>query len=658
MIRLSAAAGVLLILVAGIAYAIPNGSDVRVNDPSGDNMNASTQAEPTIALGASGNILGAAWFDTYHLDYGSPTSAIGFAYTTSGGHPWLDAGGLIGGLGGTFDGRPDLIAGEGGTFLLAAKHTEGLVVVRSTDGGLSYGNPVLVRGGNVESPRLAFDPGSGNIYACWKDLDSPDFNLVCARSIDDGDSFSGPITICPSCGVEEGVGPYPAVDSDGGLYVAWLENLPGPGYQRAIHVSKSENEGASFTALPEATLTFTGPNNAVANLSCGTQALSGGIAVAGLPAIAVTYGGIHLVYTQKLGGDQAEVMYVNSSDAGANWSPPVSLSDDSSADQFYPSVVASPTGVLTAVWYDRREDPANLEYKIYQSRSLDNGETWLAPTVVSDEASPIWSGNDTDECYVGGPSRIAADDEQFFFIWADFRNEFDSHPDPDIWFEARPVCDNATLQVVFSPGPGKIPPSRQPLTVALNLAGDDPDCIEPGKMHYTTDGMTPTDSAPRYSNPLSLTESTTVRVLPITCCDQEREVVAAEYEFCSDFNERACGESCITCGLDQTCFNGLCISDGSDDDLDDDDGGNYGDDNVAMAADHPGYACSCQPVFQCDCVCADSDDDDDNDDDNDDNDDSDDDDDNDDNDDNDTGDDDDDGGCCGCGGSEAPVPSG
>jgi hypothetical protein len=49
--------------------------------------------------------------------------------------------------------------------------------------------------------------------------------------------------------------------------------------------------------------------------------------------------------------------------------------DDGSALQFFPAIDVDPDGVVHVMWGDMRDDPSQIRYHIYYTRSEDQGET-------------------------------------------------------------------------------------------------------------------------------------------------------------------------------------------------------------------------------------------------------------------------------------------
>ena len=86
-----------------------------------------------------------------------------------------------------------------------------------------------------------------------------------------------------------------------------------------------------------------------------------------------------------------DIAFATSTDGGQTWSEPTRLNDDplnNGRNQVLPWLVATADGTLHASWYDRRDDPANIQYHVYYSRSTDGGHTWSPRTCKSRTCLP------------------------------------------------------------------------------------------------------------------------------------------------------------------------------------------------------------------------------------------------------------------------------
>lgn len=114
--------------------------------------------------------------------------------------------------------------------------------------------------------------------------------------------------------------------------------------------------------------------------------MNGNILVFSYPALATDVssspynGNLYVTYMDKstLLGDQ-DIFFSTSTDQGSTWSPRKRINDDSlgnGRDQFHPWAVVNQDGVISVVFYDRRNDPSNLAFDVYMTQSYDGGQTF------------------------------------------------------------------------------------------------------------------------------------------------------------------------------------------------------------------------------------------------------------------------------------------
>jgi hypothetical protein len=167
----------------------------------------------------------------------------------------------------------------------------GLVVSVSHDGGLTWGEPSIVKldGWNADGTAaptdvfndkewVAADPHSGTVYVTWTRflqddagnyLSSP---IYVSKSTDYGRHFGAPVPVSPTlAGFTTGITPFgsgsnPVVTADGSLYVAYetavcqTSACNAPTDHDAVVVATSHDGGATFTNS-EASSDFDFPNN-------------------------------------------------------------------------------------------------------------------------------------------------------------------------------------------------------------------------------------------------------------------------------------------------------------------------------------------------------------------------------------------------------------
>jgi hypothetical protein len=203
--------------------------------------------------------------------------------------------------------------------------------------------------GHSGDQQIAIDP-SGNISVVWLDS-TPGYSAVFfSRSSDGGATFSSPQNLSDNQG--DAGGAQIAVDSTGNIYVAW----GGPG---------SSSDSIFFTHSSDGGTTFSTPMIISNHPSGGARGPS--MAVDSGGNINVTWGGAYLPRT---------LFFSRSSDGGATFSTPVSVSNSGEAQDGQVAVDSS--GNINVVWCD-----GYGEFQVAFSRSVNGGASFSAPNIVS-----------------------------------------------------------------------------------------------------------------------------------------------------------------------------------------------------------------------------------------------------------------------------------
>lgn len=169
-----------------------------------------------------------------------------------------------------------------------------------------------------------------------------------------------------------------------------------------------------------------------------------GIATAKGPACPPPF--VFLVWTGFNSGD-ADIFFSFSPAAGAagSWSPPIRINQDPLAngkDQWAPSISVDPvTSAIRVTYYDRRNDPGNLNIEVWSSVSTDCGNTWKDCMIsrtgpvppVSTIIRPPWG------IYLG---EYLGSDVNSLNSWAHIWNDGRNGTDQDVYFENRLLCDS------------------------------------------------------------------------------------------------------------------------------------------------------------------------------------------------------------------------
>jgi hypothetical protein len=324
---------------------------------------------------------------------------VGWAYTFDGGVTWTE-GGLIPEPNYPWQSDPGITVDKNGNFyaivlsLVSTSQPNGLFVLKSTDGGVSWGPPLpvvdQVPGVFEDKEFMACDrtdtQHEGNLYVTWARFGSSSTQIVFRRSTDDGVSWSGTLGISgTSAGVQF---PIPVVGRQGEVYVAWCRQST----FASIRLKVSTDGGVTF-----------GPGLAIASTAGMFFTLNGGVDAYSAPAMDadITAGPFSgRVYTafmdERDGLGDFDIWITSSDDQGASWTTPVRVNDDpldNGRDQFHPWLTVDNAGIVTVVWLDRRHDPANLTYHCVLASSFDGGVSWSANHQVSTVPSnPLFAG--------------------------------------------------------------------------------------------------------------------------------------------------------------------------------------------------------------------------------------------------------------------------
>ena len=302
-------------------------------------------------------------------------------------------------------------------------------VVSSRDGGVTWSEPTVISPVAL-SGEGAREPGSG------------EEGEGASEQIVDPTNFDGPVLQDEDEGGgqtqedEEGIelnrtvqGSQPKVMSDGTLVVAYLDTT-NDGIQEglmSIMVTLSSDGGVTFSDPVSAGIfrephfrprnsTFRYWGTAFPQMAIGTND-EVYIAVTGLPEDKPT--------------DDGDIYLMRSLDKGQSWDTPVRVNQDPTDNpQFFPSVDVSPDGMVHIMWGDMRDDPQEVRYNIYYTRSEDQGETFgftipeqnfTAPdTRVTDFGSNSLRGF-PNGAFIGDYFSLAATDGDVYMVWADTR---------------------------------------------------------------------------------------------------------------------------------------------------------------------------------------------------------------------------------------------
>ena len=363
------------------------------NAPSGQHA---TEVEPdTFAFGST--VVSA--FQTGRVFNGGATD-IGWATSSNGGVSWTH--GFLPGTskeamkpGPFFSASDASVAFDArdGAWIISwlGAHFSGGGIVdvmasRSTDGGLTWSNPVTIAATGVfydknwtvcdNSPDSPF---YGHCYTEFDNASSRDLELM-STSPDGGLSWGTPT---PTADSVHGLGGQPVVQPSGRVVVPF-EGFDG------IRAFTSDNGGATW--------------NASVLISTRSAHRVPGVRTSPLPSAEINRDGTVYVVWQdnrfEPGGDANDIVLSTSAD-GSTWSPVSRIPLDpvgSNVDHFIPGIAVNPTsaGAHTelALTYYFDTNPSctgsACQIQVGFSSSLDNGQTWSTPEALTDPMQLGW----------------------------------------------------------------------------------------------------------------------------------------------------------------------------------------------------------------------------------------------------------------------------
>ncbi|GAB4372184.1 MAG: hypothetical protein Kow0042_15370 [Calditrichia bacterium] len=272
-------------------------------------------------------------------------------------------------------------------------------VKKSLDGGINWLPRVTIPNAYwTDKNHMAIDvtksPYRNNIYIAYFDYQNfPDpMTINISRSTDGGSSFSEPLNISENTALFMSQGVNLSIGPNGEVYAVWaiyddLDNL----VENALGFNKSLNGGADWED-PDRFLEI----NGIRDLWKHKNNLGNEIRVFSWPSMAVdTSGGIwnghiYVVWADSMYGDP-DILMIKSTDGGETWQEIIRVNDDpigNGIDQWFPWIDVNPYGVINVVYYDSRNDPANMMTDVWVAQSSDGGET-LTNFRISDTASTI-----------------------------------------------------------------------------------------------------------------------------------------------------------------------------------------------------------------------------------------------------------------------------
>jgi hypothetical protein len=290
----------------------------------------------------------------------------------------------------------------------------GVYTSRSTDGGLTWGNPIFVKDSNLQSPdknwivcdNTATSPFYGNCYTEWDA--NGDGNRIYMSTSTDGGLTWGP-RLKPANNAT-GLGGQPLVQPNGTVIVP-IDNAN----ETALLAFKSTNGGASWSA----TTTIT---------TISSHRVAGSLRTGPLPSAEIDAAGKVYVVWQDCRfrtACRSNDIVMTTSTNGTTWTPVVRIPIDStgsSVDHFIPGLAVDRTTsgstaklALAYYYYPQRNcNSSTCQLYVGYVSSTNGGSAWSAPIQLVGPMSLSWLPNTSQgrmvgdyisTSYVGGTAR-------------------------------------------------------------------------------------------------------------------------------------------------------------------------------------------------------------------------------------------------------------
>lgn len=320
------------------------------------------------------------------------------------------------------------------------QQSNAMVVSTSTDGGQTWGDPVVAHQSVNEfddKQAIVVDnrddsPYKGRVYLGWDSVTEFDQILRVNYSADGGQSFTAPVTLN---GQGINIGFIPLVGPRGVVHAVWTHaDIAGnDAVNWAIWISRSEDGGDTWSA----------PSVVAPLLPTGVQDLrTGGI----VPSAAIDprNGAIYVVWQEdRFTPGVAQVMMTRSTNGGATWTEPKIISDGPrNAANFTAGVAVNPLGKVGVIYSSLRNDPAR-RYGVdtYITFSLNGGRTFTRSTRLSTQTFDArFAALAEGGFFLGDYQGLAAGRTTFHPVWVATMNPSSLDPparEPDVF--TRPV---------------------------------------------------------------------------------------------------------------------------------------------------------------------------------------------------------------------------
>ena len=321
-------------------------------------------------LAASRNNVYAVWEESY---YQSGNNRIMFTKSANRGDTFSDPLNLTSDV--KIDSEtPCLDASGSNVYVVWTDNSTGnfdIFFIKSTDGGNTFSKPVNLSNdpGVSYFPRIALDRNNG-IYIVWTDNSLGNYNIIFTKSINDGATFSKPITLTNN-NKNKGVSNFPNIAvsaaNDNSVYVVW-SHKNNTDFDPSNTANQTQTYDVFLTKSTDHGNTFSKSVN-LSNDPSNSQS----------PAVATVSGNVYVVWTDNFIGTY-EIFLTKSTDYGSTFDKATVISSNV-ARSISPSITAYGNNTYVT-WSDNTF--GNSE--IFFAYSIDNGTSFNMPVSINIDA--------------------------------------------------------------------------------------------------------------------------------------------------------------------------------------------------------------------------------------------------------------------------------
>ncbi|PYK68196.1 MAG: hypothetical protein DME45_08695 [Verrucomicrobia bacterium] len=428
-----------------VALDLRIGPNIRLgNDPSALPSGMRAQAEPHIARAITDEDFLAGVFQEGRFATGGGAVDCGYSISHDGGLTWTRA--LIPNLtpasGGSYSRATDPVVAfdlSNNVYLetLVATSSEfataAVVLSKSTDGGATFGSPIV-----------AYQPASSSVFpdkewmaintfgstatagrilvtfSLFSNVNAAGAPILRTYSTDTGFTWSPAAAISNETNLQ---GSQPLFLPNGNCVVIYWNFGTGPASERLEAVNSTDGG-----------ITFGPPHIITSATEYNEPSIRSGSFLASAVGDRTTQN-VYVVYQAFLSGNP-RIAFTRSTDGGSSWSAPFAISDNpAGSGVFNPAINVSADGkTVTVVFYDHRNNPgSNVLLDLYLAQSFDGGANWqpnIRLTFISTDASlaPLTSAGYMLGDYLG-VAQTTRPTVPAVPIWVDTRT---GNPDPFI----------------------------------------------------------------------------------------------------------------------------------------------------------------------------------------------------------------------------------